>query len=754
MGARRFIQQYKRTIIAVILLFVLPLIPIYWRGHVLLREYERERPVEGATLLDVHGRVITILGKEGPAVYVPLDEIPATLRQAVIAVEDARFYRHFGLDPIGIIRAALVNLKARRTVQGASTITQQLAKNLFLTTERTLARKAEEAMLALMLERRFNKNQILERYLNEVYFGEGAYGIHAAAETYFGKQPSDLTLGESALLAGILRAPSALSPYVNRKRSLERRDLVLRQMESQGYISEAALNRALEEEIRLAPRPGGIAPYFIDHVTEELVRRYGPNLVFRGELQVETTLDLDMQRIAQQAWNPKLQGALVAIDPKSGHIRAMVGGRNYRESQFNRATKALRQPGSAFKPIIYAAALREGWRVNSIVEDIPRRIGDWEPENYNEAYWGPVTMKHALALSLNNAAVWTLSKIGLESATTMAQDLGITTLVPEDRHLGMALGGLTKGVTPLALAASFVPFANGGLYYGPRAIRRVSTKEGRILEQAPGKGRQVLTPQQAYLMTDMLKAAMEYGTGQPAAIDRPTAGKTGTTNNSISLWFVGYTPQLVTCVYVGNDDGTPVKGFGGTAAGPIWAEFMETALAELPSEDFPLPEGMVTGIEVDIFSGGLVVPGCEMTEVDVFIEGTEPTQPCPLHYQPPRRAPSRRVSPPQPKVEQPPQLPPVVPPVEPPAEEPPELPPEEPTPPEEPSEEQPEEPPPEPTQPEEPPQEPEPPEEPMNETPPTPPEEPQPMAPLMPTPPEMAPEEALEEPPPNEEAAP
>ncbi len=742
MGARQFLQQHKRTIIAVILLFLLPLIPIYWRGHVLLREFERERPIQGATLLDAQGRVITVLGKEGPAVYVPLEEIPAHLRQAVIAVEDARFYRHFGLDPIGIVRAALVNLKSRRTVQGASTITQQLAKNLFLTTERTLARKAEEAMLALMLEKRFNKNQILERYLNEVYFGEGAYGVHAAAQTYFGKQPLDLTLGESALLAGILRAPSTLSPYVNRQRSLERRNLVLRQMESQGYISEGALNRALEEEVQLAKRPGGIAPYFIDYVTDELVRRYGPNMVFRGELQVETTLDLDMQRKAQQAWNPELQGALVAIDPKSGHIRAMVGGRNYRESQFNRATKALRQPGSAFKPIIYAAALREGWRVNSIVEDIPRRIGDWEPENYNEAYWGPVTMKHALALSLNNAAVWTLSEIGIDSAIAMAEDLGIGTLVPEDRHLGMALGGLTKGVTPLALAASFVPFANGGLYYQPRGISRVSTKEGRILEEAPGKGRQVLTPQQAYLMTDMLKAAMEYGTGQPAAIDRPTAGKTGTTNNSISLWFVGYAPQLVTCVYVGNDDGTPVKGYGGTAAGPIWADFMEAALGELPPADFPLPEGMVTGIEVDIFSGGLVVPGCEITEVDVFIDGTEPTELCPLHYRPPRRTPSRRLSPAPPKTEQPPQSPPVVPP-----EEPPELPPEEP---EEPPEE-----------PEEPPEGPEQPEEPVEEMPPAPPEEPppvpeeplQPTPPPMPTPPEETPQNDREAPT-NEKAAP
>lgn len=734
MGARRFIHEHKRTIIAVILLLLLPLIPIYWRGHALLREYERERPVQGATLLDVQGRTITILGKEGPAVYVPLEEITVDLRQAIIAIEDARFYRHFGLDPIGIIRAALVNLRAGRTVQGASTITQQLAKNLFLTTERTLARKAEEAMLALMLERRFNKNQILERYLNEVYFGEGAYGIHAAAQTYFGKQPLDLTLGESALLAGILRAPSVLSPYVNRKRSLERRDLVLHQMEAQGYISKRALDRAREEEVQLTKRPGGIAPYFIDYLTEELVRRYGPNLVFRGDLQVETTLDLDMQRSAQQAWNPDLQGALVAVDPKSGHIRAMVGGRNYRESQFNRATKALRQPGSAFKPIIYAAALREGWRVNSIVEDIPRRIGDWEPENYNEAYWGPVTMKHALALSLNNAAVWTLSQIGIGPATALAEELGIGTLVPEDRHLGMALGGLTKGVTPLTLTASFVPFANGGLYYEPRGIRRVSTREGRILEEAPSKGRRILSPQQAYLMTDMLKAAMDYGTGRPAAIDRPTAGKTGTTNNSISLWFVGYTPELVASVYVGNDDATPVEGFGGTAAGPIWADFMEAALAGLPPGEFPLPEAMVAGIEVDVFSGGLVVPGCEITEVDAFIKGTQPTQPCPLHAKPPPRTPrtSRPVSPAQPKVE-----PPTAPPTQP--QQPPKVqrPPEEPLPPEPPEEEPPEQPPEEPVLPEEPAEE---------------------LPPVIPAPPEQppaAPEEgAPEEAPTNEKAAP
>ena len=595
-----------------------------------MRQFETTSPMDAATILADNGEILATL-REGPTQYIPLENIPQQMRYAIIAIEDRWFYEHPGFNPIAILRAFYVNLRAGRKVLGASTITQQLAKNLFLTPKKTWSRNLEELVLALILEQRYTKDEILELYLNQIYFGEGSYGIEAAARTYLGKSSSQLELAESALLAGIPRSPSAYDPYVHPDLAIERRNLVLERMTALDMISEDQRQAAAAAPLELARRERGLAPYFIDYVRKQLEERYGSNLVYKGGFRVHTTLNPDYQRAAQNVFaDQEFQGALVALDPHTGFIRAMVGGRNYIQSQFNRATQAYRQPGSAFKPFVYAAALEEGWQQNTLVQDVPQEYAGYQPGNWAAQYWGPVVMKHAIALSLNNAAVWTLHQVGIDSVIRLAKKMGITSLVSQDRNLSLALGGITKGVTPLELAGAFVPFANGGICYDIRGIQRVVDGEGRVLEDYQPQGVRVLNETTAYLMTDMLKAVFEYGTAKHLTIDRPAAGKTGTTDEKISLWFTGYTPSLVVVVYIGDDQQKPLPGYGGTLAGPIWAEFVNTALADEPIWEFPVPPEIITGIPIHIFSGLLAGPGCGWAITSAFVQGTEPTEyaPC------------------------------------------------------------------------------------------------------------------------------
>ncbi|WP_324717020.1 PBP1A family penicillin-binding protein [Carboxydochorda subterranea] len=597
---------------------------LFARAWWTVRTFDPDRPARSAAIFDVQGRLIGSVGAPRSA-FVPLDRIPRALVEAVLATEDTRFYQHPGIDPVGIARALLANVRARGVVQGGSTITQQLARTLFLTTERTLVRKLDEAAIALMLERRFSKDRILELYLNRVYFGEGATGVGAAAFTYFGKLPSQLSLGESAMLAGLIRAPSALSPYRDMDASLRRRRVVLARMVEVGYLSPAQAEAAASEPVHLAGVRGGIAPWYIDYLAPILERQFGFNLVQRGGLRVHTGFDLRMQEAAIRALGRR-QGAIVAIDPRSGDVKAMVGGRDYLESQFNRATEARRQPGSAFKPFVYAVALEQGWQLNSIVQDVPRDFDGYRPHNYRDRYWGPVTLKHALVMSLNVGSVWLASQVGVDRALALASALGITTLTPDDRNLAATLGGLRVGVSPLEMAQAYAAFANGGLSYPVRPFVRVVDEDGYVWYDQPSpQGRRVLSPQVAYLLTDALRDALQRGTGQVARLDRPAAGKTGTTDRLVSAWFVGYTPDLVAAVYVGNDDGTPVGGTGGVLAAPIWKAFMEGALRGRPSQDFPVPDGVVTGIDVDIFSGRRAGGLCRWVERDAFVAGTEPS---------------------------------------------------------------------------------------------------------------------------------
>lgn len=576
----------------------------------------------GPVFFDRYGRPIPFTSRER-RLYVPLQEISPHLVQAVVAMEDARFFRHPGIDPVSIVRASISNLRGSR-LQGASTITQQLAKNLFLSPERTWRRKIEEASLALALELRLSKDEILELYLNRIYLGEGAYGVQAAAKTYFGKDASQLTLGEAALLAGLLPAPNLYSPFRNPERALQRRQLVLNRLVELDLVDRQTATAAAREPLNLQPPDAGRAAYFLDFVIDRLVTHLGPELTFHGDLRVETTLDLRLQQVAHQALGDR-QGAVVVLDLENGEILAMVGGRDYRESPFNRATHALRQPGSAFKPFVYAAALERGWTLASLLEDEPKAYGDYRPVNWDNRYRGKVTMKQAMAQSLNAASVWLLHQLGPAAALNLAWRLGIDTLTADDRHLALALGGLSRGVTPLRLAEAYTAFATGGILKRAKALRRVTDRDGREwpVREADGD-RRVLSPEVAYLVTDMLTYALEEGTGTRARLGRPAAGKTGSTNDLRDAWFVGYTPRYLAAVYIGNDDNRPVAGGGGAVAAPVWQQVMAALTAQQPPEEFPVPPSIIPGVPIDAATGLRAGPGCEQQHPTAFIQGTEP----------------------------------------------------------------------------------------------------------------------------------
>lgn len=621
---KAWFKRYRYTFIALIFVLLLPFFVVLAKGIFTMATLDLERPTNAAAVFDRNGEVIGYLGNNSR--YVSLDNMPEHLQQAVIAVEDSRFYQHPGFDVIGLARAVYANLQAGETAQGGSTITQQLAKNLFLHPGKTFARKFEELALAILLEIRYSKDQILEFYLNTSYFGESATGVENAARSFFGKTAADLTLGESALIAGLLQAPSAYNPYRNLDRALDRRSHVLDRMVDVDYIKLDLATTTKAEHVDLTWRTGGTARYFLDWIASLMTREFGETTVYSRGLRIHTTLDLQMQKIADQLFaSQDNQGALVAIDPRTGGILSLVGGRNYIESQFNRAINANRQPGSVFKPIIYAAAIKNGWHLNTIVDDIPREYSGYKPQNHGEAYWGPVTMKHAVTMSLNNAAVWTLNEIGLTPVFTLAQDLNLG-LVAADRNLAMALGGLTAGVSPLEMTAAYVPFANGGTYFTATPILRVLDSDGNVLLDNQPEEKRVFTPQQAYLMTDILQAVMEYGTGSQVPIDRPSAGKTGTTNEQNDLWFVGYTPDIVVGIYMGNDDNSPVAGYGGSTAGPVWAEYINRSLADTPAREFPVPQNITTDVQIDVFTGLLADEHTEWVELDAFVVGTEPTR--------------------------------------------------------------------------------------------------------------------------------
>lgn len=522
-----------------------------------------------------------------------LNELPAYLPQAIIAVEDRRFRWHPGIDPIGLIRATIHNLRAGRIVEGGSTLTQQLAKNLFLEPDRTLRRKVQEMILALWLEWRYSKDQILELYLNRIYFGAGTYGVEAAAQRFFNTSARQVTLPQAAVLAGLLKAPARYAPTRDPDLAEDRARIVIERMVEVGFITPSEGLAAIANPAGLVYQNarGGI-DYAADWIADLVPGFVGQPST---DLIVETTIDPDLQAAAEAALTGILdeegeavgagQGAFVAIDPNGG-IKALVGGRSYAESQFNRAINAYRQPGSAFKPFIYLAALEQGLTPDTVRLDAPVTFADWSPRNYDDKYRGRVTLREGLSSSLNTVAARLAAEVGVRNVAETARRLGIT--APIDRNLSIALG--TSEVSLLELASAYVPFSNGGFGVVPRVIERVRTADGKLLYERAGSGPgRVVRPEDVGAMNYMLQAALKTGTAKRAALDGwPAAGKTGTTQEWRDAWFIGYTARLTAGVWIGNDDGTPMRRVsGGSLPAMVWHRFMVAAHRGL--RPVPLP---------------------------------------------------------------------------------------------------------------------------------------------------------------------
>lgn len=640
---------------------------------------EKLETSETSFVFDDNGQLITKLHAEQNRINVKLDVIPEDLINAFIAIEDPRFKEHFGIDIRAAIGALWADIRHMGFVRGASTITQQLVKNAFLSPEKTIKRKVQEVWLAIQIERKYTKEEILEYYLNHIYFGHSANGVQAASQVYFGKDVQELTLAESAMLAGITRNPGIYSPYINFEKAKERQEVILNEMVKNNFITKEEAQKAKEEKIKLAGLKDFSerykAPFFIDHVIREVVKQlkeeYGMtndeafNKIYNGGLRIYTTVNMDIQQKAEEVMsnpenypeglvddkgNPQPQGAIVIIDHSTGHIKALVGGRKHEKRLgLNRATQSFRQPGSAFKPIsVYTPAIDMGYTAATVIDDSPvfYRAGRevWAPENYDRKFNGLTTIRRAIELSINVVAVKVLDQIGIDRAIDYAQNMGIKNLVLEgrknDRNLpSMALGGLTKGVTPLEMAAAYGTLANQGIYIEPIAFTKVTDKTGRVILEPKQEKRVVVSEQTAYIMTDMLKGVIKRGTGwRLADLPFPAAGKTGTTNDSKDIWFIGYTPHLVGAVWIGHDEPTKmVNVAGGKQPALIWKQVMEYAHKNLPTQDFIKPDKIVGPIEVCSVSGKLPTELCandprgSKVISEIFIKGTEPTDFCNTH---------------------------------------------------------------------------------------------------------------------------
>ncbi len=533
--------------------------------------------------------------------HVSIDEIPQYLKDAIISTEDKNFYRHEGYDIFGIARSVLVNVVNKRASQGASTITQQLARVLFLSNEKTITRKLKEIQIAARIEKSISKDKILEMYLNNVYLGSGAYGVGAAASTYFNKPLSELTIAECALIAGLPQAPSVYSPYRNMKLAEKRRNKVLKRMYIMKTINKKQYEASLKEPITLARKQSlsrtNIAPYFIDYVLKELEDLgFDETEITQGGYKITTTLDYDAQVAANEsieknmkAWRmtkPKQNVALFTFSPMNGAIIAYCGGKNYAESQYDRVTQAVRPPGSAFKPIVYTTAVHKGWTPIDLIEDSQITIGDWTPRNYGDKYRGRMPLYKALAISSNVIAVKLIENTGIGPVIDMAKALGITTPLTHDYTISLG----SNGVKLYDMVVVYGNFANGGYRVKPYSIEKIETQRGKVIYQAQRtKIQKVLDKDTAGIMTAMLRRVITEGTGRGANIGKPMGGKTGTTNENKDAWFIGYTPDLVTGVFVGNDDNTSTGLTGGTLPARIWKDMMVVATQKYGSPEFDYP---------------------------------------------------------------------------------------------------------------------------------------------------------------------
>lgn len=570
-------------------------------------------PAASSQIYDCKGRLITTVHAEQNRLPVKLADTPKDLQNAFIAAEDIRFYKHHGIDPIGIARAVVSNIRHRdATGQGGSTITQQLARNAFLTQEQTLKRKLLEAVLAVEIENKYTKAEILEMYMNQIYFGQGAYGVQTASHVYFGKDVKDLNLAQCAMLAGLPNSPNYYSPFHNLQAAKYRQGVVLDQMAKYGYISQEQADEAKAQDLGLV-KPGSnqdnnkVASYFVNYVVQQVSDKYDSSAIYKEGLKIYTTLDLDMQKDAENAVNKDLpkgtknakgitqpQGALLAIETKTGDVKAMVGGRG--EDQFNRATQMYRQPGSAFKPFTYVTALEKGMSPNMMLDNSAVSFaGGWSPKNYGHTTGGPVTMTEALVKSMNIPTINLANKVGMSNVIKTAEKCGITSLVDSgkysDNNLSASIGGLSKGVSLWDMAQAYSVFANNGQLIKSRVILKIEDRNGNILEDHTGESdaEQVLDANAVARLNVMLQQAVMRGTGRNAYFGRPLAGKTGTTNGAHDAWFVGYTPNMVTAVWIGDDTSTNAGYTGGTIPAAIFRDFMSQATASQSASSFNIP---------------------------------------------------------------------------------------------------------------------------------------------------------------------
>jgi penicillin-binding protein 1A len=599
-------------------------------------------------------------------VLLSLEQIPVDFRQAVVAVEDRRFYSHWGVDGVGLVRAIFANLRAGRIVEGASTITQQLARNLFTMFDVSISRKIKEAILALRIERTYSKDEILEMYLNQINFGSGAYGVEAAAREYFGKSATDLTIGESTFLAGLPQNPRDYSPHYHLDRALQRRRVVLDAM-----VADGKLERSVADSVAASPITIGepseserFAAYFLEYVRQYLESRYGADRIYHDGLRVYTTLDPYLQKIAEDSLETHLsaieremgykqtkesyrkaiekkpdavldyiEGAVIAVEPQTGYIRVMVGGRSFKDSKWNRAVQARRQPGSAFKPFIYIAALENGYTPADIILDAPIVLdmpnGDvYKPQNYTEKFEGEITARHALNESINVAAVRVLLSIGPPAAISYAHKLGIKS--PLEPVYSLALG--TEEVTLMELTSAYAALAAGGVRAEPLIVKRVYDRDGKLLEENSVYREEALDRQTTYVITNMLESALNEGTGKATRLMgfmEPAAGKTGTTNDCTDAWYVGFTPELAVGVWSGFDIKKTLgkKMTGARVSLPTWTSVMKAQYRNHDGEEFPEPDGIVHRVVCEK-TGLLVSPRCATARREVFIEGTEPKRQC------------------------------------------------------------------------------------------------------------------------------
>jgi penicillin-binding protein 1A len=627
---------------------------------------------QATVLFDAEDRPSFTIFRE-QRIEVPLSGMSPHLVSAIVSMEDQRFYEHKGVDLVRVLGAAVNNLREGRRAQGGSTLTQQLARQSFLTADKTVRRKLMEIIVAARLEREFTKEQILQLYLNKVYFGDGLYGVEAASLGYFGKPAADLDVAEAALLAGLVKSPSSYAPTVDLERALARRNLVLEQMRGARAIDDATFEAAVQSPVVLSDalrREESFGLYFKEEVRKQLVQQFGWERVYQGGLKVYTTIDPLMQKSAEsevartlteiekrqlrgrreaaEAGEPPLQAALAAMDPRTGEVRALVGGRDFAESPFNRATQARRQPGSAFKPFVYAAALEAGYSPATLLTDLSDPImtleGAWVPED--EHLESPsMTMRTALRTSSNRAAVRMLDEVGIPEAVRYAKQLGVGS-VPSVPSLALGSGE----VTLLSMTAAYGAFANAGMLPQPRLIRRVEDASGAVLFESQPAQERAVSEATAYLMTTMLADVINSGTAWPArreGFTLPAAGKTGTTNDYHDAWFVGYTPKLVAGVWVGYDQPKTIvsQGYAGELAVPMWGRFMRTATRDHGTGWFSPPRN-ITSVTICRLSGQLAGEGCRDSviidedggitrgshaHVEHFVRGTEPTEYCPLH---------------------------------------------------------------------------------------------------------------------------